>query len=111
MVTVTPGRTAPLSSVTVPLSCAVACAQAGVIARNPIRTVTPRHLASRAMDPPCCVGHRAQPLYSRKIPNPKSQSPKPKAQRSPKPQKAQNPNPGTTGVWVLSFGIWDLGFG
>src|SRR5580765_6425369 len=48
-VTVTPGRTPPLSSRTVPLSCAVACAHAAALVRQRMRAAPMEFLMKRVM--------------------------------------------------------------
>src|SRR5436853_2223533 len=53
-VTVTPGSTAPLSSVTRPLSCAVACADAGTEARR--KRTTPSGTSRRKRRMPILLG-------------------------------------------------------
>jgi hypothetical protein len=58
-VTVTPGRTAPLSSRTVPLSCAVACAQAEPLASARINAAAKMYPNSRFIGLLSVVGRGA----------------------------------------------------
>src|SRR6185295_8671461 len=65
-VTVTPGRIAPLESLTVPLSCAVACAHAAACAMKNMSTAPMPFRVNRVMPPPSftcvarCYGHVVQ---------------------------------------------------